>query len=205
MAKSKVKFISKFYNSYLSLMARTCKISVINQSEEDINNSVVGFWHGESFPMYLLMQRWGKLNVAAVITSDERGDYISSLCTRFGLTPLRLPNGSAARHGINEIIKVGKEDKTLSICFSIDGPLGPYHDPKKMVFHIANYTGKKYVGVRVKVKGKLVLKSRWDKYVVPLPFSRIVFEIKCFGEISKKQLKNYDGLRQDVIDFMEGC
>lgn len=199
----KVTLVSKFYIFYLWLMSKTCKISVINGGVKDINNSVVGFWHGESFPMYLLMKRWSGLNIGAVVTSDERGDYISTVCGKFGITPLRLPNGAAARHGINDIIKKGKEDGSLIICFSIDGPLGPYHDPKKMVFHIAHYTDKEYVGVQVHVKGKIVLSSRWDKYIIPLPFSKIEFTIKNFGKISKERMKSYEELRHQVINFME--
>lgn len=204
MIKMKVKIISSLYIFYLWILSKTCKIRIINECDIDINNSIIGFWHGESFPMYLLMKRWNELNIAAIATSDARGDYIDTICKRYGIRPLRLPNGSAARHGINDIIKIGKEDKTLSICFSIDGPLGPFHDPKKMVFYIANRAEKKYLGITVQVKGKYVIKARWDKYVVPLPFSKITYNIRSFGDISKEHVRNYDRLRQDIINFMAG-
>lgn len=203
MERVKINIISKFYIFYLWLLSKTCKISVINNAQTDINNSVIGFWHGESFPMYLLMKKWKKYNTAAVVTSDKRGDYIASLCETFGLIAFRIENGTKARHSINEIIRQGKAKQSLSICFSIDGPLGPFHEPKKMVFHIANHTEKKYFGIKTEINRKIILKSRWDKYVIPLPFSTITFKIKEFGIISKEHLRQYDNLRQNIINLME--
>lgn len=204
MRKLKVKIFSGFFIFYLWLLTTTCKIRIINECHTDINNSIIGFWHGESFPMYLLMKQWTGLNIAAVATSDPRGDYIDTIMKKYNIKPLRLPNGIAARHGINDIIKIGKSDKSLCICFSIDGPLGPFHQPKKMVFHIAHYCEKKYLGIHIDVKGKYVIKSRWDKYLIPLPFSRMTYTVKNFGEISKEQIKNYDQLSKDITNFMEG-
>lgn len=204
MRKLKVKILSKFFIFYLGLLLKTCKIRIINEEDTDINNSVIGFWHGDSFPMYLIMRLWDNLNMAAITTSEPRGDYISSMMKGFNVTPIRLPNGVGARHGINEIIEMAKKDDSLSVCFAIDGPVGPYHSPKKMVFHIAHYCGKKFVGLQIDVKGKYAVKSRWDKYIIPLPFSTMTYTIKSFGVITKEQLKAYDRLRQNITGFMEG-
>lgn len=199
-----VKLVSWYSIFYLWILSKTCKIRIINECDTDINNSIIGFWHGESYPMYLLLKHWRELNIAAVTTSDPRGDYISTIMKKYNIKPLRLPSGTAARHGINDIIKVGKEDRTLCICFSIDGPLGPFHEPKKMVFHIAHYCEKKYIGLQIDIKGKYVFKSRWDKYVVPLPFSTMTYTVRNFGVITKEQLKDYDRLSQNITNFMEG-
>lgn len=204
MRMLKVKILSTLFIFYLWLLSKTCKIRIINEEDTDINNSVIGFWHGDSFPMYLLMKKWEGLNISAVTTSDFRGDYIENIMKGFNITPIRLPNGMGARRGINEIIDKAKKDDSLSVCFAIDGPLGPYHSPKKMVFHIAHFCGKKYVGLQIDIRGKYVVNSRWDKYVIPLPFSTMTYTVKNFGIISKEQLKEYDRLSQNITNFMEG-
>lgn len=200
----RIKIFTVLCRGYLQILSKTCKIRIINEENVDINNSVIGCWHGETFPAYLLLERLTDLKLTAITTSDSRGDYISALMSQFGVTPLRLPNGVAARHGIAEAIELGKNDEKLSLFFSIDGPLGPYHEPKKMVFHIAQKCNKKYIGVNIKVKGKVTFFARWDKYIVPLPFSSITFKIRTAGDITTEKMKNYANLRQDVVNLMEG-
>ncbi|MBQ5850330.1 MAG: hypothetical protein IIW54_05905 [Lachnospiraceae bacterium] len=204
MSDMKVKLISYFYIGYLKLLSKTCKIRIIKPEDVDINNSIIGFWHGESFPMYLLFERYPDVNMSAIATSDKRGEYITAIMADYGIKPLRLANGAASRRGISEIINLGKQDTSLSICFSIDGPLGPYHEPKKMVFFIAESCGKKYISIRPIIKGKITAFSRWDKYVIPLPFSSITFDVREYGMITKEQIKDFDRLSKEIINHMEG-
>lgn len=204
MDKLWVKAVSGFFIAYLKLLSKTCKIRIIKAQDIDINNSIIGFWHGESFPMYLLMDKWKNMNIGAVVTSDARGDYIAGVMKFLNIKAIRLPNGISARKGISEIICIAKKDEALSICFAIDGPLGPRYQPKKMVFFIAQGCGKKYVSIKAEVKGKVTGFLRWDKYVVPLPFSAITFKINNHGTISKEQLKDFDRLSKNIFNQMEG-
>jgi lysophospholipid acyltransferase (LPLAT)-like uncharacterized protein len=58
-----------------------------------------------------------------------------------------------------------------------DGPSGPYHVLKPGVFTIAKRSGVLIVPVGVWYRHKITLKTRWDHYQIPLPFTRCVIAL----------------------------
>lgn len=198
----KSKLITPLYLTYLHLLSHTCKVVFINEDNVDLNDSVLGFWHGESFATYLMLRTMNQYKLGIVLTSDPRGEYIADLCAHFSMIPLRLPNGAAARHGIADIIKLGKTDQKIILAFSIDGPLGPFHVPKKMVYHIAQKTNKKVLCLHIEVSKKIVLKNRWDQYAIPLPFSRVTMKLRSLPPTTKEELQEFDKYQQKITYLM---
>jgi len=56
----------------------------------------------------------------------------------------------------------------------VDGPLGPYRKVKHGVVVLAKRTGRPIVPVGVSSAWRITLKKRWDRYTIPLPFTRSV-------------------------------
>ena len=52
----KETIISKLFIVYLELVFKTSDI-VLNELNFDINNSIIGFWHGDSYSMNLVIKK----------------------------------------------------------------------------------------------------------------------------------------------------
>jgi lysophospholipid acyltransferase (LPLAT)-like uncharacterized protein len=60
---------------------------------------------------------------------------------------------------------------------AVDGPLGPYRKVKHGALVLAGRTGNPIVPVGTASSWKIVLGKRWDRYTIPLPFTRTVIAV----------------------------
>lgn len=71
--------------------------------------------------------------------------------------------------------------KTGSIAVALDGPLGPRHEPKKLAFYLSEHAEEAFVGISLSYSSCIRLTRRWDKYVIPLPFTTVDVAVKDYG------------------------
>lgn len=192
--------LSFIYKIYIEWVAHTSHIivkGVINK--EALKDSVIGFWHGDSFGVYFLLRELQKQikDVYIIVTADKRGDYIENILEMYGASAIRVKDGAGIRDGLKEIMKTVKRSHTV-VGVTLDGPLGPLHDPKKLGCMLANAGNKTYLLIKVEYTKKIRLTRRWDNYVIPLPFGRITFTIYNEGNISKEVLKNFTTYKQHM-------
>lgn len=190
------RFIGRLYIGYLELVAKTSKIEVDFLDKADIKNCILGFYHGDSYVMNLLMRalKEGKLKASIVVTADTRGNYIEKIINYYNMNALRMPDGIKMKSFLRELKEESKkENETLVV--SLDGPLGPLHEPKKIGFMLSNHSQKQFLGVKLDITRKVRLNRRWDKYIIPLPFSKMKFTISNFGVISKESLSDFNNYK----------
>lgn len=195
------KVVSRFYISYIQLVSRTSSVKIEGVTNENIiNNAIVGFWHGDSFAMNLLLQKINNNNreINVVVTKDKRGNYIESIIKKFGAGALRMPDGIKMKGFLRELKDKSKESNS-TLCIALDGPLGPYKDPKKVAFMLSNEAMKPCILVESSFSRKITLNKRWDKYVIPLPFSKIQFELKSLGVTQREELKNFNEYKKRIF------
>lgn len=176
---------------YIGAVARTSKIEF--QGIEHIDrNRMLGFWHEDSYCMQLLLRELQKYEkkVHVIVTSERRGDYIAEMVSNYGGAPMRLPDGLKMRSFLKDL-KEDSKQSGLTLAAAMDGPSGPYRKPKRLLFMLAHEAEKAVVYVRFRKKGMITFPWRWDKYRVPLPFSKLICEIDYMGEIAKEELKNF--------------
>lgn len=198
------KIISKVYISYIELVAKTSCISLEGDfRKEIIDECIVGFWHGDSFGMNFLLREISdeKRNLNVVVTIDKRGNFIENIMNNYGVKALRMPDGIKMK-GFLRSLKEKSKEKNNTLCITLDGPVGPYKDPKKVGFMLSNESKKPIILINVNYSRKLTLKNRWDKYVIPLPFSKIKFTSYNFGVIEKEELRNFEELKKKTIDIV---
>lgn len=193
------KFIGKIFISYLELVAKTSKIEIEFENKVDIKNSILGFYHGDSYVMNLLMRKIGKanLNASIVVTADSRGNYIEQLLNYYNMNALRMPDGIKMKSFLRELKEESKKENS-TLVVSLDGPLGPLHEPKKIGFMLSNHSQKKFVGVKLDIARKIRLTRRWDNYIVPLPFAKIKFALIELGITSKENLSDFNNYKELV-------
>ena len=123
--------------------------------------------------------------VDVIVTADARGNYIEHMIKKCGGSALRVPDGyrafAALKRSCRTLTRVPH-----SIAVALDGPLGPRHEPKKLAFYLSEHAEEEFVGIKPVVFILHRLTRRWDKYVIPLPFTRSVGgSEKLWGSVKK--------------------
>lgn len=180
--------LQKLFLGYLKLLEKTVTI----RWEEDClwgNGQIFGFWHEDSFLMNLVLKELSKKTapVDVIVTADTRGDYIAAMIEQYGGNALRVPDGTAAYGTLKKMIQKSYE-QTRSLAVSLDGPLGPRHEPKKLAFWFSEQSGEDFVGITAAYSSCLRMFWRWDRYAVPLPFSTVTVAVKDYGEVDKRHI-----------------
>jgi hypothetical protein len=184
---------------YLKLIAPTGRLEIINR-DGIRQNTMLGYWHGDSYCMQLLLKHiYGTCQgINVIVTADKRGDVIEKIISHYGAKAIRLPDGLSIRHYLRELKEICKASDRI-LAASLDGPLGPLHEPKKLLFLLAAEADKKVVYIHFKYKKVIRLKHRWDKYVIPLPFSKITAYVEELGYVSKEDLRNFADYKKRLM------
>ena len=192
---------------YLRLLEKTVHI----EWHEDTrfgDSQIFGFWHEDSFFMNLVLENLAHKTrpVDVIVTADTRGNYIEHMVQRCGGHALRVPDGYQAFAALKKIVQDTYE-KEHSLAVALDGPLGPRHEPKKLAFYLSEHADEEFVGISLSYSSCFRLKGRWDKYAVPLPFSRVTVAVKDYGIVKKSQIPelpvNADYVRDLCADSRE--
>jgi hypothetical protein len=85
----------------------------------------------------------------------------------------RIVRGSSTKGGVRGVINMLKELEAGHECgIAVDGPQGPLHVPKEGIIYLARKTGAYIVPLVMAVKDKWICSSAWDKYILPVPFTK---------------------------------
>lgn len=182
-----INFVTHIFKIYIDFVYLTSKIELKNIDKEDLGNRIVGFWHGDSFAMNLVIKEFLNkgVQIYPLVTEDLRGDFISKTIEKFGAKSIRVVNGFGIRETMKSILQICDSNNT-NIVIAMDGPLGPYHIPKTLGFKLSKITNKPFVLITVEYSNKITLSKRWDKYKIPLPFTKIKFNVTDYGVISNE-------------------
>lgn len=199
MKKRLFNLFSAFAHAYLKLVDVTGRFEIINQ-DAIRENTMLGYWHGDSYCMKLLLRNISnrKHSIIVIVTADSRGDVIEKIIANYGARAIRLPDGLSIRHHLRDLKEMCKTSGDI-FALALDGPLGPLHEPKKLIFLLASEAEKKMAYIHFKYKNVIRLKHRWDRYVIPLPFSKITAYVEELGYISKEDLRNFADYRKKLI------
>lgn len=176
------------FTSYLDWIGRTVTIRWDEENRYG-DSQIFGFWHEDSFFMNLVLEELSNKTapVDVIVTTDTRGNYIEHMVRRCGGNALRVPDGFKAFAALKKIVQDSYE-KTHSIALALDGPLGPRHEPKKLAFYLSEHAEEDFVGISLSYSSCLRLKRRWDKYVIPLPYTTVTVAVKNYGVVTKSRI-----------------
>jgi hypothetical protein len=125
-------------------------------------------WHGRQFLLY----RYDPGDPLTIITSPSRdGRLQAAVVRRFGMETVwgsSSRGGARALAGLIRAIQRGRHG-----CLAVDGPRGPAYTVKAGVLLVAKKTGGVVLPVVASARRALRLRS-WDRFLVPLPFTRAV-------------------------------
>lgn len=137
------------------------QMSRIDRLLADGEGVIIVLWHGKYLPLFALAEGRNAL----VFTSQSfRGEIIARICRRFGYKASLIPSvGHIAR-----VRLIHDSLKSAKLCaMVVDGPLGPYHQPKSGAIKLAASLGYLIVPVSMACNPKRVMTKRWDKRELP--------------------------------------
>lgn len=174
-------------NAYIGMVRLTSRITIVGEVQE---GDFLGYWHGESMLMMLLLGELPDMasRASVVVTADGRGDVIEKVLRKHRARSIRVHDGLAARHALKNI-KDECTDERRIIATALDGPTGPYKQPKALLIRLAERQGRGLMMAGFICKRAIRMNNRWDKYMVPLPFSCITAVLMPYtkGEAEKEQ------------------
>lgn len=146
---------------------------------------VITLWHGELFPVAAFGQS-ASTGFALLISQSKDGEFISRVLERLGQTTVR---GSSSRGGLKALLQTCRvmEKENRMAVIAMDGPRGPRHKAKDGAIYLAQKSGAKIIPVRAYAKPKKVFGS-WDKFILPMPFSRCDIYMGDFMEVTDEKL-----------------
>jgi len=135
------------------------------------HNVLFAVWHQATFVMFYLYRR---KKVCILVSAETRGQVLGKCAAWMGYTVVPVPLGEGrfeSARGLARMIKLIKQGYDAVIA--VDGPTGPLFQIKPGVFYLSQKGKVPIIPVEVEAPRRLTLFWRWDKYFVPLPFSRV--------------------------------
>jgi len=140
--------------------------------------TIVAFWHNRIFLLpYLYRKHWRprqRMRVAALVSASKDGGQLTALLEEFGLVCVR---GSSSRRGsraLRELVRWVQDGYDVAI--TPDGPRGPRYVAQPGAVSLAQLTELPILPVSYVLAHKITFQS-WDRFMVPLPFTRCVVRI----------------------------
>ena len=158
------------------------------------------FWHGRSMMLSPIICLGG-MNAYAVASRHKDGRMMAKLQRLFGL---RAIYGSTHKGGVS-VLREGLRVLARGdhgICMSPDGPGGPSLRVQDGALYFAKMSGAPIIPVCY-TASRAWIQDRWDKYLVALPFSRIICNIGEPIFVPRKATEaEFEKIRTDLEKFM---
>lgn len=156
----------------LSVWSSTVRIRYVNKEVPDRlasegKNFVYAFWHGRQF---LLFHTHRKSGIVIPASESRDGEIQAGILKRFGFDVVRGSSkrkGDRALLGLLDGLRRGK-----NVALAVDGPRGPIYEAKQGVTYLAGKLNKPIVPVITSARRYWILGKIWDKYLLPVPFTR---------------------------------
>lgn len=136
-------------------------------------NAIFAFWHGRMMMMPTAHPKHLPMHV--LISLHRDGMLISDVIAQFDLHTIKGSSSKGGRTAMVELLRLLKDGNNVTI--TPDGPRGPHQVASQGIITAAKISGRPIIPVSFSATRHRRMKS-WDRFMVALPFSRIIF---CVG------------------------
>jgi lysophospholipid acyltransferase (LPLAT)-like uncharacterized protein len=163
---------------FMKLLTDSLKLRIIGEVTVDHlrkqgKRIVYAIWHGRQF---ILVSQLPKKHVSVMSSTSRDGRLQAAILRKFGF---EIVFGSSRRSAVRALVGVIKKmNKGWDVAMAVDGPTGPIHQVKPGALFLAKKCGACVVPLGYSTRRGIVMKA-WDRYLLPIPFSRTVF---IYGE-----------------------
>ena len=159
---------------YVRLVAATSSVSGLVTRDQ----VVLAIWHEYNLVASVVAWKVRRdLHHVSFSTQTFRGEVMTSMLGALssGSVPLPAPGQRSESARLSrELARLGTSGSSLVV--SPDGPTGPYRKAKPGALIVARESGLPLQPWAISARGSFRLRGRWDRQIVPLPFSRLRVE-----------------------------
>ncbi|HZS47099.1 MAG TPA: lysophospholipid acyltransferase family protein [Blastocatellia bacterium] len=195
------------YNNYMRLVFYTSRKTYINferlwSSLANGENAIGAVYHQDSI-VSPFTYRGRKIVTMASASKD--GEIVSQVLERCGFIPVRGSSSHGGAAALKAIINYMQTHTGVLTGITVDGPRGPARKVKHGIVVIARSTGSPIYILRAWAKPKFLFKN-WDRTLMPLPFSRLVFicgdPILIPSDVDDETLEQYrERLEREMLEM----
>jgi lysophospholipid acyltransferase (LPLAT)-like uncharacterized protein len=140
--------------------------------------------------------------MAAIVSASKDGAFLTAILEAFGVQPVR---GSSSRRGQQALLELTHwAERGYDLAITPDGPRGPRYVIQDGVMSLAQLTGLPILPVVYNTSKKIQLKS-WDRFQVPIPFSRCEVEIEKAVHVPREATdEQRSALRAQLEETLRG-
>ncbi len=177
-----VELATRAIASYIRFLGLTARWRVIGLDAPlgmvERGEPIIGaFWHGRMVMMPGLWRRYGgsKFDIRMLISRHRDGRLMARTIAHLGFATITGSSSRGGARALREIIEAVENGASIGI--TPDGPRGPRMRASAGVASAGRLTGAPVFAISFSASRRRVLKS-WDRFVLPMPFARIVVVIK---------------------------
>jgi lysophospholipid acyltransferase (LPLAT)-like uncharacterized protein len=138
------------------------------------DNAIFAFWHGRMMMLPAFCPPSHQMRV--LISFHRDGLLISRVIHHFGQATISGSSSKGGAGAVKEILRSLKQGDNISI--TPDGPRGPAQVAEMGIVTVAKISGRPVIPVTFSSTWHIRFRS-WDRFMLALPFGRIVF---CVGQ-----------------------
>ena len=176
------------------LVFRTCQLQISGLEEiTAVLNSgepyIVTSWHGMTMMVVAFLRKYVDISSCVVIIPDDyRGRALMGFAEHLGVESiqLNLEGDSTLGSGRRLVHLVRKISSGKKLLIHPDGPDGPAYYVKPGLSYLARKTGAAIIPMGCYCRNAYHV-PRWDRYTLPVPFSKIHVQIGKPFTVSKDQ------------------
>lgn len=192
--------VKRLYVIYCS----TVRLEVVNpqcapKTLHPNHNVIYVAWHSKSFLPLVYCRNAG---IATVVLPDWKNQLFGMICDRLGYKTVPFKDAATATIRLKDLL-----EKHCHVTLIADGPIGQSGVPKPGILRpgpafLAAKTEKAIVVISVRVKKSIRVRGRWDKYEVPLPFTRATLTFSPLLFVGKRLSPVFD---DELLKHLGDC
>jgi lysophospholipid acyltransferase (LPLAT)-like uncharacterized protein len=183
-SRTKFFLIRKLSRLLINAIIMTCRLEVkgverIQPLLEGEQPVIYIFWHRH---ILVNIYKFKNTGASPLISMSQDGELVAQVAEEFGMQPVR---GSSSRGGARAFLEmvnaIRRKTGNREILITADGPKGPARQLKDGAVVLAQKTGAVLVPITWHASRVKVFEKSWDQFMIPKPFSKILFQ---YGEPS---------------------
>lgn len=161
------------------LLSATLRVRMVGEehlraAQESGKGVILVSWHGRTF---MPITRYRNKGYWAIVSTSRDGEYQNRLFQWFGIKTVR--GSTSARGAVQAVLTLTKHLKAgATAAFTPDGPRGPSHVVQPGAIFLAQKSGSPIIPAGISAFPRKLMRA-WDRYMIPLPFARVVW---IYGE-----------------------
>lgn len=159
---------------------------------------LVLLWHGSTIlPIYYCRNR----GLYSIVSLSKDGELQNSHLQSRGFKTIRGSSKRGGARALLEAVKVLRRGGAIAI--TPDGPRGPVNRVQAGVVHMARHSNCVILPMGVACKPSKRAEKSWDKFLIPMPFSKAVLYFGDYLEVGDADDDTAARLIEDAINLAQ--